>query len=112
MQTPGSQFLHERNPNLHSSQEVEGVVGYLRAGGESIPNEPSDKISAYLGFLANGDYVNDGILTGDQSSIDRQIDAHVIKTEDVPESYFELQRRIAREQGHGTLPLPAKCANK
>ncbi len=105
MQTPGSQFLHERNPNLHSSQEVEGVVDYLRSGGESIPNEPSDKISAYLGFLANGDYVNDGILTGDQSSIDRQIDAHVIKAGDVPEGYFELQRRIAREQGHGDITI-------
>ena len=35
----------------------------------------------------------------------RQIDAHVIKTEDVPESYFELQRRIAREQGHGDITI-------
>ncbi len=42
MQTPGSSFLHERNPNLHASQEVESVVGYLRAGGEHIPNEPAD----------------------------------------------------------------------
>jgi hypothetical protein len=100
-----AQFLHERNTNLHISQEVEGVVGYLRAGGESIPNEPNNKIDAYLGFLANKDYVNDGILTGDQSSIDRQIDAHVVKSEDVPEGYFELQRRIAREQGHGDITI-------
>jgi len=42
MQTPGSSFLHERNPNLHASQEVESVAGYLRAGGEHIPNEPAD----------------------------------------------------------------------
>ena len=105
MQTPGSSFLHERNPNLHASQEVESVVGYLRTGGESIPNEPADKISSYLGFLANREYANDGILTGDQSSIDRQIEAHVIKAEDVPEGYFELQRRIAREQGHGDITI-------
>ena len=26
---------------------------------------------------------------------------HVIKNKDVPESYFEAQRRIMREQGHG-----------
>ena len=108
MQTPGSSFLHERNPNLHTSVEVEAVAGYLRAGGEAIPNEPADKISAYLGFLANRDYVNDGILTGDQSSIDRQIDAHVIKAEDVPEGYFELQRRIAREQGHGDIQITSE----
>ena len=105
MQTPGSSFLHERNTNLHASQEVEGVVGYLRAGGEAIPNEPADKISSYIGFLANREYANDGILTGDQSSIDRQIEAHVIKAEDVPEGYFELQRRIAREQGHGDITV-------
>lgn len=105
MQTPGSSFLHERNPNLHTSQEVGVVADYLRSGGETIPNEPADKISAYLGFLANRKYVNDGILTGDQGSIDRQIDAHVIKAEDVPEGYFELQRCIAREQGHGDVHI-------
>lgn len=105
MQTPGSNFLHERNPNLHTSAEVEHVVDYLRAGGEAIPNNPADKISAHLGFLASHEYVNDGILTGDQSSIDRQIGAHVIKAEDVPEGYFELQRRIAREQGHGDVHI-------
>ncbi len=108
MQSPGSQFLHERNPNLHTSGEVEAVVGYLRAGGEHIPNDPADKISAHLGFLAHREYVNDGILTGDQGSIDRQIDAHVIKSSDVPEGYFELQRRIAREQGHGDIEITSE----
>lgn len=108
MQESGSQFLHERNPNLHTTVEVETVAGYLRGNGEHIPNEPADKISAYLGFLANREYVNDGILTGDQSSIDRQIEAHVIKSEDVPEGYFELQRRIAREQGHGDVQITSE----
>lgn len=105
MQSPGSSFLHDRNPHMHTSYEVEAVVSYLRQGGESIPNEPANKISAYLGFLANREYVNDGILTGDQASINHQIDAHVIKAEDVPEGYFELQRRIAREQGHGDIEI-------
>lgn len=108
MQEQGSQFLHDRNPNLHTTVEVETVAGYLRAGGEHIPNEPADKISAYLGFLANRNYANDGILTGNQASIDRQIDAHVIKAEDVPEGYFELQRRIAREQGHGDVQITSE----
>lgn len=108
MQTPGSKFLHERNPNLHTSAEVEHVVDFLRASGEAIPNNPADKISAHLGFLASRDYVNDGILTGDQSSIDRQVDAHVIRAEDVPEGYFELQRRIAREQGRGDVQITSE----
>jgi len=104
----GSKFLHDRDPNLHTSQEVEAVVGYLRNGGEAIPNDPADKISAYLGFLANREYVNDGILTGDQASINRQIDTHVIKADDVPEGYFDLQRRIAREQGHGDVQITSE----
>lgn len=112
MQTPGSSFLHERNPNLHASAEVEIALDYLRTGGEAIPNEPADKISAYLGFLANREYVNDGILTGDQSSIDRQIEAHVIKDADVPEGYFELQRRIAREQGHGDVQITSEMRRR
>ncbi|MGH7195880.1 MAG: hypothetical protein ACREGA_03830 [Candidatus Saccharimonadales bacterium] len=101
----GSQFLHERNPDFQASPEVEGVVDYLRAGGENIPNQPDAKISAYLGFLAEREYVNDGILTGDPASIDRQIDAHVIAAAEVPEGYFDLQRRIAREQGHGDVQI-------
>jgi hypothetical protein len=112
MQSPGSSFLHDRNPQVHTSDEVETVVGYLRQGGEAIPNEPADKISAHLGFLANREYVNDGILTGDQGSIDRQIDAHVIKAEDVPEGYFELQRRIAREQGHGDIQITSEMRHQ
>jgi hypothetical protein len=100
MQTfDGNSFLHERNHNFHATPEVEGVADYLRANGESIPNEPSDKISAYLGFLVDREYVNDGILTGNKNSIDRQLDRRVIDAAEVPEGYFDLQRRIAREQG-------------
>lgn len=105
MTQTGEHFLHQRDPQLHASQEVEDVAAYLRAGGESIPNDPAQKIEAYLGFLANTEIVNDGILTGDQSSIDRQIDSNVIKAKDVPEGYFALQQRIAREQGHGDIEI-------
>lgn len=100
MQTPGSSFLHERNPNLHTSVEVESVAGYLRAGGEAIPNEPADKISAYLGFLVNREYVNDGILTGDQGSIDRQIDSAIIAvTPENAHAFAKFESKIAREEG-------------
>lgn len=105
MPEPGAQFLHERNNNLHATPDVEHVVDYLRAGGDAIPNQPADKITAYLGFLADREYVNNGILTGDQASINRQVEAHVIKPQDVPEGYFALHRRIAREQGHGDIAI-------
>ena len=105
MSDKASQFLHDRNPQFHAQQEVSGVVEYLQENGEKIPNQPADRITHYLGFLADKEYVNDGILTGDQESIDRQITAHVIKGKDVPKAYFDLQKRIARERGNGDIEI-------
>lgn len=102
MPEPGSQFLHEKNRQLHSSTEVETVVDYLRVGGEAIPNQPSDKITAYLGFLAHAEYVNDGILTGDPGSIDRQVEAASVRlTKENAEAYVKFQAKVARELGRG-----------
>lgn len=86
-----AQLLHERNVNLHASPEVEGVVEYLRANGENIPNEPSPKIVAYMGFLASSDYVNDGVLNGNPESLERQIESCLVQREDVrPEAWIIL----------------------
>lgn len=101
----GEQFLHKRDVSLQASQEVESVVDYLKSDGEKIPNDPAQRLEAYLGFLARDDYVNDGLLTGDPESMNRQIAALVIKPDDIPESYFDLQRRVAREQGHGDIEI-------
>ncbi len=97
----GARFVNRyRTPER---QEVEHVTGYLRQSGIAISQKAGDRTAAYLGFMA--EVVNDGILTGDPESVRRQINAHVIKTEDVPESYFALQRRIAREQGRGNREI-------
>lgn len=108
MKHPEAQFLHQRDPNFQKSAEVSAVVDFLNQNAERIPNSPAERILAHLGFLANREYVNDGILTGDPESIDRQIINHVIKSEDVPEGYFELQRRIAREQGYGDIQITSE----
>lgn len=99
----GANFLHKQNPRLNASPDVENTVNFLRQQGAKVPDKPGKRLEAYLDFMADSEYVNDGILTGDKESIDRQIDAIIIKPEGVPESYFELQKRIAREQGHGDI---------
>lgn len=97
----GGRFLHKYG-SLDPG-EIDRVVTYLCTTGDGIPDKAGDRTAAYLKFM--GDTVNDGILTGDSESVRRQIDAHVIAAEDVPESYFALQRRIAREQGHGDIEI-------
>ena len=102
MQKTGTSFLHEKNPSFHASTEVETVAGYLRVGGESIPNAPTDKLRAYLGFVANKEYVNDGILTGDERSVDRQVEAASVSlTEENANAYVKFQAKVARELGRG-----------
>ncbi len=97
----GSRFLHKYG-NV-GTKEVDHVVGYLRSNGETIVDKAGDRTAGYLNFMV--DTVNDGILTGDKGSIKRQINAHIIKPDEVPDSYFEARQRIARERGHGDIDI-------
>lgn len=97
----GERFLHEQNPGLHTSAEVEHVVSYLQQNGERVSQKPADKLEAYLGFLAHEGLADDGLLTGNEESIHRQLESLIIDSHDVPENYFKLQQKIALEQGHG-----------
>jgi hypothetical protein len=104
----GASFLHQQNKLLNASPDVEHSVAYLRAHGELIADKPADRIEAYLGLLAHTSYVNDGLLTGDRESIERQIASTIIAADEVPESYFKAQKEIAWNQGHGRIIMTAK----
>lgn len=99
-------FFHNREVGFHHTPEVEHVISYLKQKGEQIPNEPVPKIAAYLGFLADPKLANDGIITGNQDSIDYQVEHAIVAEHDISESYFELQRRIARDElGLGDIQI-------
>jgi hypothetical protein len=103
---PGNQklktgILPEKYPDLHTSKEVSFVVFSAKWRGERVRNEPEEKVSRYLGSLLN----RHGLLGGGEERQRRQIERHVIKPHEIPEAYFENQRRIAREQGHGDIEI-------
>lgn len=100
-----AKFLHERDSKTHLSPEVEHSVNYLRQQGNKIPNEPAYKIAAHINLLKDSGYINDGILTGDKESIERQIEVQVLKPNEVPESYFENMRQTYRDEGHGDIVI-------
>jgi len=97
----GGRFLHRYG--AIDKDELQHVIDYTRQSGEKVTDKAGDRIATYLRFMA--DTVNDGILTGNPQSVNRQISAHVIKAEEIPESYFETQQRIARERGHGDIQI-------
>ncbi len=97
--------LHQLRPDLYKSEEAEAVCSYLRQNGKKIPDEPTLKLEGYLAFLEDPDYVNWGLFSGEESAIQHQVDAHVISADKVPDSYFETQKRMAKERGHGDITI-------
>ena len=101
--------LHIKSPELQTSPEVNrAVVREERHTGEKMPNDPAERIEAYMDRLENV------FLNPDEKKRERNLemfrdkiyDAFIIKKENFPESYFELQKRIARERGQAVEEIP------
>ncbi|MHB8660623.1 MAG: hypothetical protein ACYC75_01630 [Minisyncoccota bacterium] len=101
--------LHLKNPELQTSPEVNKAVEREgRQTGERIPNNPTERIEAYT------DRLEDIFLNQDKETRERNLemfrdkiyDALIIKKENFPKSYFELQKRIARERGQAVEEIP------
>ncbi len=94
--------------DLHNSEEVKKAAERTeRRTGKKVPQNPSEQIQNYL------DRLKEIIDNKDPLKRERGMhalkrvlhDKFVIKPEEVPESYFENQKRIAREQGHGYIEI-------
>ena len=101
--------LHLKNPEFQTSPEVNAAVEREeRHTAEKVPNDPVERIEAYMDRLENI------FLNPDERVRERNLemfrdkiyDALIIKKENFPESYFELQKRIARERGQAVEEIP------
>ncbi len=107
MHSPEFDFLKKKY-ELQKSPEVEKAAERTETRtGEELPNDPATRIANYLSRFHE---ITD---REDEESRTRGMDAlkevlhkkFVITAEEIPDSYFELQKRIAREQGHGDLEI-------
>src|SRR3989344_430062 len=101
--------LHIKQPELQTSADVNKAVKRKeRLTGKRVPNDPGERIEAYMDRLENV------FLHPDKEKRERNIDmlrskiydALLVKREDFPESYFELQQRVARERGQAVETIP------
>ncbi len=109
----GEEFLHERNPRLHTTEPIENTYKKKNLRGEGISQKPAEKIAAYLDRLEK--VLNPESLKKhpDFNRKKRNIniikkglhDALIIKPENIPENYFKNQRQLAREAGHGDIEI-------
>lgn len=125
-------FFLKKKYNLHTSEEVEraarrqeqkskrsnlalreeGLEGPLLQ--EKVPQDPASRIQNYL------DRFKEITDREDPADRERGLEAFkrlihrtaIIKPENVPESAFILEQRIARELGHGTIKITDEFRNK
>lgn len=107
--------LHLKYPDLQKSPEVAGAVAKKeRLEDTSTPNDPRQRIEAYM------DRLERVFLNKDERVRERNIemlheniyDTFIIKRENVPESYFDLQQRVARERGQPVEEIPLEMRER
>lgn len=98
--------------NLQNSPEVlRAAVRYDKRKpseeGSMINSKPEDKINNYLNrFKEISERKDEGEREMGMTALKKVLyKSLVIKEEDVPESYFRNQERLAREQGHGDIKV-------
>ncbi|MCJ7792817.1 MAG: hypothetical protein MUP45_02470 [Candidatus Marinimicrobia bacterium] len=80
-------------------------MGRKKRAGEKVSQKPVDKIADWLKVIerTHMEHRDDPRVT---ERIKRYYhDMYVLKPEEIPESYFENQKRLARELGHGDVEI-------
>jgi hypothetical protein len=113
IEQPGGAFLHQKDSKLHTSKYVEHEQERRKRTGELTSSKPADKINDFMEVLEKIHLGHKDKKASVRIKIlDRIKDyyhkEYVIKENDVPESYFDNQRRILREQGHGNVNFTKK----
>lgn len=109
----GEQFLHKKDSKLHTSQSVEHEAQRQKElekrknekDRQAVSQRPDDKIANWLEVIEKTHLGH-----GDDPRVLERIkqyyrNEYVIKSEDIPESAFLLEQKIARQLGHGTIEI-------
>jgi len=97
----GPLFLHQRNSKLHTQAFVESRVRRLGV----IVNAPKDKLNFWLQSLQKSYEKGQGNERFVARIKNLFFEQYVTRFEEVPQSFYDLQVRIALEQGRGKLVL-------
>lgn len=113
MEKFGEQFLHKKDSKLHTSESVEHEAQRQKElerrkkeeDRQAVSQRPDDKIANWLEVIErthSGHEDDPKVLERIKQYYRNE---YVIKPEDVPESAFLLEQKIARQLGHGTIEI-------
>jgi len=113
MEKFGEQFLHKKESKLHTSGPVEHELQRQKelarcnseGGKQTVSQRPDEKIANWLKIIerTHSSHNDDPRVLERIKQYYRN--EYVIKAEDVPESAFLLEQKIARQLGHGTIEI-------
>jgi hypothetical protein len=112
MEYKGERFVHSKNGRVHLLDVVEHEYDRLKQRGESPSEKPWEKIKNWLKVIKkthNGHYDDESVMGRIKDAYHKR---YVISPEDIPESYFENQRQLARQRGHGDIDLTREMKNE
>ncbi|MFA5175533.1 MAG: hypothetical protein WC430_03925 [Patescibacteria group bacterium] len=112
MEHSGEQFLHQKDSKLHVTQPVEYEQTRKKRLGEETTQKPAEKIADWLAVIEKthtGHREDPRVLERIKEYYHKQ---NVIKPEGIPEAYFDNQKRLAREQGHGDIEITPEMRNQ
>ena len=107
--TPGA-HLHKLMPNEHISAAVTASARHAeRHGNEKADSNAENRLNAHLGrldkLMGRGEHVETRVW-------DAAINELIIKPGDIPESYWQQQIAIARDNGHGDIEIDSHLKSK
>ena len=107
--------LHLKNPELQTSPEVQRAVEREeQKTGEKVPNDPAERIEAYMDRLENI------FLNPDERKRERNLemfrdkiyDALIIKPEVAAEQILKDEAKVAFDRGHGRIEITEEMKNR
>lgn len=118
MENLGEHFLHQKHPELHTTNPVTKAYErrvvksnsvnrrhFGKTERQTVSQKPADKIADWLQIIdkTHTEHRDDpGVMERIKNYYHKE---YVIKPEDIPESTFLLEQRIAREEGWGTIEI-------
>ncbi|OGH58646.1 MAG: hypothetical protein A2725_03025 [Candidatus Magasanikbacteria bacterium RIFCSPHIGHO2_01_FULL_33_34] len=95
----GEQFLHERDPSLHTTEPVEHEQTRKQLANKETSEKPIEKLYDWMEVIkqTHTEHRDDlKIMERIKNYYHKQ---HIIKPENVPQAYFDLQGKIAVDEG-------------
>lgn len=105
MENPGIRFLHQKDSNLQTSTSVEHEQIRKKLLHEKTSQKPTDKISDWLEVIEKTHLSHPDdprVLERIKNYYHKE---YVIDPENIPESVFMLEPRIARQDGRGNIEI-------